>query len=111
MDVRDLAYFETIATTGHLGRAAEQLGRTQPALTKCIRRLESSVGSELFVRAGRRLKLTEVGEVLLSRASRLRSAMDEALREVTDLAKGVAGHVRIGAGATMAHHLLPQACS
>jgi DNA-binding transcriptional LysR family regulator len=37
--------------------------------------------------------------------------MDEALREVTDFAHGVAGHVRIGAGATMAEYLLPQVCS
>ena len=110
MDIRDLAYFETIAQAGHLGRAADRLGRTQPALTKCIRRLEDSIGSELFSRAGRGLKLTTVGEVLLSRAKRLRFAMDEALREVADFAEGAAGHVRIGAGATMAEYLLPQVC-
>jgi DNA-binding transcriptional LysR family regulator len=110
MDIRDLAYFETIAEMEHLGRAAERLGRTQPALTKCIRRLESAIGSELFSRAGRGLKLTAVGEVLLGRARRLRSAMDEALREVTDFAEGAAGHVRIGAGATMAEYLLPEVC-
>jgi len=39
MDLRDLAFFEVIADLGHLGRAAERLGRTQPALTKCIDRL------------------------------------------------------------------------
>ncbi len=44
MDLRDLAFFEVIADTGHLGRAAEKLGRTQPALTKCIQRLETSSG-------------------------------------------------------------------
>ena len=108
MDIRDILYFETIAETGHLGRAAEQLGRTQPALTKCIRRLEDEIGAELFTRSGRGLQLTTVGEVLLSRGSRLRLALNEALREVTDFAKGVAGHVRIGAGATMAEYLLPQ---
>jgi DNA-binding transcriptional LysR family regulator len=43
VDIRDLLYFETIAEMGHLGRAAEQLGRTQPALTKCIRRLEDEM--------------------------------------------------------------------
>lgn len=110
MDIRDLAYFETIAETGHLGRAAERLGRTQPALTKCIRRLEGSIGAELFSRSGRGLRLTPVGEVLLGRAKRLRSAMDEAVREVTGFAGGVAGHVRVGAGATMAEYLLPRVC-
>ena len=40
MEFRDLAYFQVIAEAGHLGRAAQQVGRTQPALTKCIRRLD-----------------------------------------------------------------------
>jgi len=111
MDIRDLAYFVTIAETGHLGRAADILGRTQPALTKCIHRLERAIDSELFIRTGRGLELTPVGDVLLSRARRLRSAMDEALREVTDFARGTTGHVRIGAGATMAEYLLPQVLS
>lgn len=108
MDIRDLMYFETIAEMGHLGHAAEQLGRTQPALTKCLRRLEDAIGAELFTRSGRGLQLTKVGEVLLARGSKLRLAMDETLREVRDFVQGTAGHVRIGAGATMAEWLLPQ---
>lgn len=110
MDLRDLAFFEVIADTGHLGRAAEKLGRTQPALTKCIQRLETSVGAELFARSGRGLVLTQVGDVLLSRARLMRTAMDEALREVSEFAAGTAGHVRIGTGATMAEYLLPHVC-
>jgi len=110
MDLRDLAYFEVIADLGHMGRAAERLGRTQPALTKCIQRLEEAVGADLFERTGRGIALTRVGEVLLSRARRMRSAMEEALREVSDFAAGSAGHVRIGCGATMGEYLLPQVC-
>jgi DNA-binding transcriptional LysR family regulator len=53
MDLRDLAYFEVIADLGHMGRAADKLGRTQPALTKCIQRLEELVGADLFERTGR----------------------------------------------------------
>lgn len=110
MDLRDLAFFEVIADTGHLGRAADRLGRTQPALTKCIQRLEASVGAELFARSGRGLVLTQVGDVLLSRARLMRTAMDEAIREVGEFAAGTAGHVRIGTGATMAEYLLPHIC-
>jgi DNA-binding transcriptional LysR family regulator len=107
VDIRDLVYFETIAQR-HLGRAAELLGRTQPALTKCIRRLESEIGAKLFTRSGRGLQLTKVGEVLLARGSRLNFALNDALREVSDFAKGAAGRVRVGTGATMAEYLLPQ---
>ncbi|MCE3258208.1 MAG: transcriptional regulator, LysR family [Nitrobacter vulgaris] len=111
MDFRDLGYFEVIAETGHLGRAADRLGRTQPALTKSVQRLESAIGAKLFARAGRGIALTAVGEVLLGCARQMRSTMDVSLREVRAFASGKAGHVRIGMGPTMGEYLLPQVCS
>jgi len=111
MDLRDLHYFETIAELGHLGQAAEKLCRTQPALSKCIDRLEKELDTALFRREGRRLQLTPVGSVLLARSKLLQRAMDEAAREVSDFAKGVMGNVRIGSAATTAEYLLPQVCS
>src|SRR4051812_43257893 len=113
MDIhlRDLKYFEVVADMGHLGQAAERLGRTQPALTKAVQRLEQAFGSALFERKGRGIQLTPVGEVLLARARLLRSATDEALREIADFAKGNAGHVRIGSGPIAADHVLPEVCS
>ena len=108
MDFRDLRYFETVADTGHLGRAAAKVFRSQPALTKSIQRLEADLGADLFERSGRMLKLTPVGQVLLERARFLRRAMVDATREVSDVAKGVAGHVRVGTAATAAEFLLPQ---
>jgi DNA-binding transcriptional LysR family regulator len=53
MDLRDLRYFEVIATHQHMGRASAQLHRTQPALTSAVRRLEEDCGMPLFERAGR----------------------------------------------------------
>lgn len=110
MELRDLGFFEVIAEVGHLGRASERLGRTQPALTKCIQRLEARIGASLFVRTPRGLLLTPVGEALLGRAKRMRAAMEASLREVSELASGSAGHVRLGIGATLAEYLLPQVC-
>ena len=113
MDVqlRDLRYFEVIAELSHLGQAADKLGRTQPALTKAVKRLEETFGSALFERNGRGIRLTAVGEVLLARARTLRGATEEALREVGDFAKGNAGHVRIGSGPIAAEHVLPEICN
>lgn len=111
IQLRDLRYFEVVAELGHVGQAAEKLGRTQPALTKAVQRLEEAFGSELFERKGRGIRLTPVGEVLLARARMLRGATDEALREVGDFAKGNAGHVRIGSGPIAAEHVLPEICS
>jgi DNA-binding transcriptional LysR family regulator len=110
LHLRDLRFFETVADLGHLGRAAAQVGRSQPALTKCIQRLEEVIGSPLFERAGRGIRLTPVGEVLLARARLLRSASDEVLREVHDFAQGSAGHVTLGSGPIAAEHLVPELC-
>lgn len=108
MDLRDLTYFETIAEIGHLGRAAEKLNRSQPALSKSIQRLEESLGTRLFQRDGRRIKLTDVGELLLARGKQLRLSISETEREVRDFASGLIGNIRLGCAASMAEHLLPQ---
>ncbi len=111
LHLRDLRYFETAAEMGHLGNAADHLARSQPALTKCIQRLEEAFGSPLFERVGRGVKLTPVGEVLLARARALRQSAEDAVRQVQEFAQGHAGHVRIGSGPVAADHLLPELCS
>ncbi|MBZ9780030.1 LysR family transcriptional regulator [Pseudomonas sp. REP124] len=108
MDFRDLAYFETIAELGHLGRAAEKLNRSQPALSKSIQRLEESLGTRLFQRDGRRIKLTDVGELLLARGKQLRINIAETEREIREYAGGLVGNIRLGCAASMAEYLLPQ---
>ena len=70
MDLRDLRYFETIAELEHIGRATERLHRSQPALTTSVRRLEEAVGAPLFEKAGRGIRLTPAGKVLLKWAQR-----------------------------------------
>lgn len=107
MDLRDLRYFETIAQLEHLGRASTKLHRTQPALTSSIRRLEEDCGVPLFERAGRGIRLTAAGSVLLKWAQRLRFDVDDAKRELGAMGKGLAGHVRIGIVPTAAQFLLP----
>ena len=109
LDLRDLRYFEVIAETGHLGRAAKKLHRTQPALTGCVRRLEEALGTRLFERVGRGIRLTAAGQALSLRARSLRVATEEAMREIGDLGAGIAGHVRVGVLPTLARFLLPEA--
>lgn len=110
LHLRDLRYFETVAELGHVGQAAAALGRSQPALTKCIQRLEQVIGSPLFERAGRGIRLTPVGEVLLARCRLLRTASEQVLREVRDFAQGSAGQVALGTGPIAADHLVPELC-
>jgi len=109
MDLRDLRYFEVIATHQHMGRASAQLHRTQPALTSAVRRLEGDTGMPLFERAGRGIKLSPSGEVLLKWARRMRFDVDDAKRELAAMQRGLSGHVRLGIVPTAAQFLLPSA--
>jgi DNA-binding transcriptional LysR family regulator len=111
MDLRDIEYFAVVAQHGHLGRAAEALGLGQPALSMSLRRLEKSAQTKLVRRTPKGVELTAVGAALLSHVSKLRLARDDLAREVTDLAHGRAGHVRIGASPSNSELFLPEACS
>lgn len=109
MDLRDLRYFETIAELEHIGRATAQLHRTQPALTSSVRRLEAACGAPLFEKAGRGIRLTPAGKVLLKWARRMRFDVEDARREIGDIGHGLSGHVRIGIVPTAAQFILPPA--
>lgn len=109
MDLRDLRYFETIAELEHIGRATERLHRTQPALTSSIRRLEAACGAPLLEKAGRGIRLTPAGRILLRWAQRLRFDVEDARREIGDIGRGLSGHIRIGIVPTAAQFILPPA--
>lgn len=110
MELRDLTYLLEVAHTAHLGRAAERLGLTQPALTKCIARLEAELRVALLERTPKGVALTEYGRHLVRHAERLRAADLDVRRALDELATGRAGHVRIGTGFVLAQYVLPAAC-
>ena len=107
MDLRDLRYFEAIAEREHVGEAAQHLNRTQPALTSSVRRLEAWSGTTLFERAGRGIRLTAAGQVLLRWARHMRLEVQDAHREMNELGRGLSGHVRLGIVPTAAQFMLP----
>jgi DNA-binding transcriptional LysR family regulator len=109
MDLRDLRYFETIAELEHIGQATARLHRSQPALTTSVRRLEEAVGVPLFEKAGRGIRLTAAGKVLLKWAQRVRFDVEDARREIGDMQKGLSGHIRLGIVPTAAQFILPPA--
>lgn len=110
MELRDLEYFAVVAQHGHVGRAAESLELSQPALSKSLRRLEKVMQAKLVKRTPNGVELTAVGTALRSHVDRLRLSMDDVVREAADLGEGRAGHLRVGAGAGMSDHFLAAAC-
>lgn len=68
IELRHWRAFVTAAETEHFGVAAERLGISQPALSQLIRTLEATLGTDLFDRSGRRVRISGAGRDLLSGA-------------------------------------------
>jgi DNA-binding transcriptional LysR family regulator len=111
VNLRDLQYFAVVAEHRHLGRAAESLGLSQPALSMSVRRLERFMRVKLVKRTSKGMDLTASGEAVFAHARRLRLSVEEISREVLDLSEGRAGYLRIGSGAGSALYLVPAACA
>lgn len=79
MELRQIRYFLSICEHGSFSRAADEWDVTQPALTKAIKALETEVGGALFHREGRRLVLTELGQMVSPHLHRLAGEQDAAL--------------------------------
>ena len=77
MELRDLRYFCLVAEMGHVTKAAEKLGVSQPFLTKVITNLENEVGTQLFDNNGRKIALNRYGEIFYDRARAILASVDE----------------------------------
>src|SRR5579864_5072626 len=96
MELQQLDYFQTLAKTQHVTQAAEQLGITQPALSRAIGRLERDLGVSLFDHPGRSVKLNRYGRAYLAHVERALGAMEEGRRELADLVDRESGIIAFG---------------
>ncbi|GEP09073.1 LysR substrate-binding domain-containing protein [Methylobacterium gnaphalii] len=109
LEIPLLRTFVAVVETGSITLAGKQVGRTQPAITHQMHRLEKALGKSLFGGDRRHLTLTRDGEMLLGYARTLLGLNDE-IRERFD-APDVAGHVRLGVPDLYAAFLLPAVLS
>ncbi|MCH5164537.1 MAG: LysR family transcriptional regulator [Clostridiales bacterium] len=100
MEIRELKYFLAVAREENITRAADFLYVTQPSLTRQIQNMEKEVGQPLFIRAGRKMVLTEAGLLLRKRAEEILELYEKAEREWLNLSDEVNGEVYIGGGET-----------
>ena len=96
LDLRRLQYFVAVAEERSFTRAAERLYVTQPSLSVAIRKLEQALGVTLFDRSSRHVVLTAAAEALLPKARRAISAADDVYTTASNVAKGIAGVLRVG---------------
>ena len=110
MDIRALRYFAAVAETGHMTRAAEQLGIQQPPLSQQIKALERELGVLLFRRHPRGVALTDAGRLFQTEALRMLQDMDAMKQRMVRVAKGQAGTLAVGfTSSAAAHRFMPEA--
>lgn len=96
MELRHLKYFAAIVRAGSFSKAADVLGIAQPALSRRIKDLEDQLGFPLFERLPNGVRPSPQGELFLTQAQQILSAVDRALARAGDIAKGQAGTLNLG---------------
>ncbi|TDD96718.1 LysR family transcriptional regulator [Actinomadura rubrisoli] len=109
MELQQMRYVVAVAETSNFTRAAQQCLVVQSALSHQIARLERELGTKLFDRTSRRVRLTPAGEAFLPAARQALDAAERARAEVAAVAGEIRGRLAIGAIPTVAAVDLPVA--
>lgn len=105
--LRQLRVFLSVAERGNFSRAGDEIGLTQPAISRSIVELESQLGLKLLDRTTREVALTEVGQSLRIRIGHVIEELDQALMDVSGLVQARAGKVRVASSPTLSANLMP----
>jgi LysR family transcriptional regulator, hydrogen peroxide-inducible genes activator len=108
MELHQLRYACAVAETGSFSRAAERCQIAQPSLSQQVLKLEEELGTKLFDRLGRGIRLTESGRAFLPHARAVLEQVDLARASVTADESAIRGSVTVGAIPTIAPYLIPR---
>ena len=108
MEMSQLEFFLQVIAEGSFSKAADTVGRTQPAVSIAVRRLEEEVGAPLFDRSQKTPTLTAAGVCIQDYAQRILTLRDQARGAVAELRTLRRGLVRVGANESTSLYLLPQ---
>jgi LysR family transcriptional regulator, hydrogen peroxide-inducible genes activator len=107
MEINQLRYFVAVAELLSFTKAAARCHVSQPSLSQQIQKLEVDLGVQLLDRLGRRIKLTDAGDVFYERAAAALDAIDDAKTCVQTGLDWQKGAITVGAIHTIAPYLLP----
>jgi LysR family transcriptional regulator, nitrogen assimilation regulatory protein len=107
MELRSIQYFVQVADEGSISRTADKIGIAQPALTRHIKQLEAELGTQLFMRLPRGVRLTTSGRDFLDHARAIMLEVSRASEQVRGDAQAPHGSVVMGTSPTLAPLLLP----
>ncbi|MCK1395725.1 LysR family transcriptional regulator [Bradyrhizobium sp. 1] len=108
MDIRGLRYFVHVARAGSFSRAATELHIAQPALSRQIKKLEDELGTQLLLRHGRGVTITDAGAVLLTDAEHVIDRLAQTLDVLKKGHQSFAGQVTIGVPPTSGLLIVPR---
>ena len=91
-----LRLLSALAETGQLTQAAAAIGISQPAASRLVAEVEKIIGHPVHERSGRGIEMTLLGRALAQRAQRIRIELDDAARDLVEIAAGDIGQVRVG---------------
>ncbi len=109
LEPNDLLIFARVAEAGSFSRAAEQLRLPKSTVSRRISLLEDRLGEQLMVRTTRRLRLTELGELLLEHAQRIATEVDDAASLAEHRKSRPAGRLRVAMPSDLAILVLADA--
>ena len=107
MDLHQLKVFYAAAKLGGFTRASQELHLSQSTISQHIKQLEDSLGSQLFMRVGKRVLLTDAGHLLRDHCERILQDVKNAEMAIRELSGLQRGKVRLGTGATTLIYQLP----
>jgi DNA-binding transcriptional LysR family regulator len=96
VELREIRVFLTLAEELHFGRTGERLHFTPSRISQIVRTLETRIGGVLFERTSREVRLTPLGKQVRDRVGPLYEALDAAIDDARQTARGVAGTLRLG---------------
>lgn len=107
MNDKELLYIKTIADTQSISKAAEELFIAQPSLSQALQRIERELGTHLFIREPRGMKLTFAGEKYYLMAKEILDIYSDFKSEITHINELKAGRLVIGIARYMGMNILP----
>lgn len=107
MEMKELDYFIAIAEEKSISKAAERLFMAQSSLSQFLSILENNVGSKLFIRTSRGVRLTQEGELMLQYAYKTLAEYRSVQNEIKDMKQLKSGRVIMGVSSFRGSYLLP----
>lgn len=108
MDIELLKTFQRVATLGSITKTADDLYLSVSTVTGRIKALEEQLGKELFLRAGRKIELSEEGAYFLSYINRFVSILNEGQKKIKLSKEGRTGELGLAVAPIIASYLMPK---